>query len=259
MPPTDAPTSALDDPATRAVLRRSTVIAAAGVLLAIGLLVVALLIWTSDRRAVDDLATNGVTTSATVTGIDAQPTGRARVPDGSVNLAFSADGVARTASVYVAGAVTGFQQDQVISVRYLPSDPTDVMIVGQPPTTRSTVPWVVTGGLGLGMAVFGGTAFARLRRMRRLLGRGPWVEVRARREQVAIFRQHAEIVLVLDDPDTRQGLAVRHLGLRSFNATLEPTAWIVGWGTDRPVLATVGGGKLFPAKVVPQSAVESSG
>ena len=155
--------------------------------------------------------------------------------------------------------MTGFQQDQVISVRYLPSDPTDVMIVGQPPTTRSTVPWVVTGGLGLAMAVLGGTAFARLRRMRRLLDRGPWVEVRSRREQVQIFRQHAEIVLVLDHPDGRDRLVVRHLGLRSFNATLQPTAWIVGWGTERPVLAPVGGGKLFPAKVVPLGAVESSG
>ena len=240
---------ATDEPATRrSLLRRWAIVVVLGA-------VALTLIWAAGAKVrVDEgasaLQRDGVAAEGRIVAVDAQRAGRARVADGSVEVAFEAEGQPRQAAVYVGTAVPAYHADQPVQVVYDASDPNRVELQGVTTSGRGlpAVPALLAGGL-LGAMAF--VAGRHAHRIRRVLRAEPWHEVASSLEQVPQsfgLRQGSRTRVVLE---TMAGpVTVEPVGLNRVDPGFAPQALCAGTAGRHVVLAAPGGGHVVLAKRV---------
>jgi hypothetical protein len=259
--PPDPDARAVAAPATAAAVRRSTLIAAA--LLIVGVLCAAgglLLRWELNQSATA-LEREGVRTPGTITAVDSLPVGPSRQMTGSVTVSFQANGAAQTVQLNMGSDVVQYQPNQQVTVMYDAANPSVAGIVGQSLSPTATVPWVLTLGFGLVLVLAGVVMALLLRRTRRIVRSQPWIEVPAEVQEVLGtngLQRQSTIVLVLRDPTRGRNVIAETVGLRRFGVDLEPVAWAAGWDDKRFVVSPSGGGRLIPVRHVKRAATSTA-
>jgi hypothetical protein len=229
---------AWDVPATRAYWRRLMTVVLVPGIVALGLLVLAAVSWTTSRG---DSRARTAADAATVTNVSSHRVGRGGVQTGDITVQFPAGAPTNTAVIGVGRDVIKYAVGQTVTVHFQPSKPTNISVVG----TSVSSSWIVSAFFG---AILGAAALwagRHVRRIRDVLRRHPWQARPSRITEIpfrAGFRVRAQIVVVLWDPDEDRETIVMPVGLRRLNPEFQPVTWLCGdLDDERVVISTPGG------------------
>jgi hypothetical protein len=246
------PPSASDAPLTRAALGRSAALRSTALVMgALALVLGAALLWRGAAPG-RDLAAEGDRVPGTVTQVAPQRVNGGGNERGLVTFEFELDGARVTATNLVGGTIMHYSVGEPVEVVVRQDD-----LEGARLSTELDRPgWEVPGVILLGggaAAIAYGTARARaLRRIRRCLDAEPWMAVMARLDHVAVDgpgARRAMGVVAVQRAAGERPLVVITRGLRRFTPTVEPVAWVAGWGGPVMVLSPEGGG--LPLEIRP--------
>jgi hypothetical protein len=247
------PELAIDVPATKRSLRRRWIVALIPAVAAVALLVLAASAY-FEQRSSKELQRHGAPADATIVAVKAKPTGRGKVPNGSLVVRFDAAGQTLERSIHVGRSVVDYQTGQHVKIVYDPSHPTRVELLGQSTAANAVPPLAAL----IGAALFASMAVVAGRHVCQISGvvrREPWQIVRTQLVQVPQsfgFRRGSRTLVVLDTPSGP--LTVEPIGLARVDPAFTPEAWIAGLGIDTAVgqnamvLAAPGGAHLVPVR-----------
>jgi hypothetical protein len=237
--------AATELPATRVALRRSVVLIVLFSVMAIGLAVGAAGSWWSQHQvmSLDDV---GVRTTGTVTSVQSRIVARERQVTGSIDVAYDVGGRSQQHRFGVSNHVAQYHQGDRVDLAYDPSDPTSVDLVGEPVASQGFVPWEVLAAFAVLALLLSGVAVRHLRRVSRVLASNEWLAVPAvRKPSTRAWRGRGTTVIELGEPSSPERVVASPVGIRALPPTIEPIAWVAGWGERRFVVAPPGGRPLL--------------
>lgn len=242
---TDARTAsafrAADAPATRRVVRRRRVVCTAVIGLGVFLVVLALVIRTSDADQ-QRRDSSGRDTNAVVTQIVPHSGGTGPTSSSATVTFHTADGVEHSAELTRARAATPYRPGAVVTVLYDARGPTHVSILGEP-FASGLIPWFVPCLAGTLLLVLGGGAARWLRWAERVLDENPWVTVASTVIEKPMSDSGRRVILRMLElngaPDSSTLAAPIGWRERALDE-LSPVAWVAG--SDRRFLVASPGG-----------------
>jgi hypothetical protein len=237
--------SAFELPATRSSLRRSEIFVALLVAAAIGLLVLGgVLRWR--QYELTSLASTGRVTTATVESVDTHTVGREHHIIGDVTVRYTVDGQARSARFDVSNHVLRYHDGDLVPLAYDPQQVGRVDLVDEPAASQGLLPWEIPTAFAVMAGLMGAIAVRHLRSQRRLLKANEWLAVPAvLRPSTRRLRGRGTTVVELGEAASPERVVATPIGIRALPPTVEPLAWVAGWGGRRFVLAPEGGRPLL--------------
>lgn len=231
--------------ATRATLRRSSALVAFGVVSAVVLVGLGARLWWV-QHTLTNLATGGVHTTATVDSVNARSVAREHHVIGYIDTSFTVDGQPRTARFDVSTHVVQYHNGDKVEVAYAAGDPGFVDLVNDPAASRGFLPWELSAAFGVVAALMSGIAIRHLRSYRQLLKTNEWLAVPAVLKATSPrVRGRGTTVVELGEASSPERVVGSTVGIRALPPTVEPVAWVAGWGRRRFVVAPPGGHPLL--------------
>jgi hypothetical protein len=241
----DALAPAATQPATRRALRRSTVLVALFAASAVLLTTLGVGLWWR-QHSLSSLSTTGVRTTATVDSIESHTVARERHTIGSIDVTYGAEGQPRHTKFDVSINVTQYHTGDKVAVAYDRSQPDRVDLIDEPAASQGFVPWEVPAAFAVLAAVMAAIAIRHLRSYRRILRRHEWLAVPAVLKGVSRrLPGRGTTVVELGESTSPERIVASAVGIRALPPTVEPVAWVAGWGERRFVLAPPGGSPLL--------------
>jgi hypothetical protein len=232
-------------PATRSALRRSSVLVALFALSAIVLLVFGgVLRWRQYQMT--NLATTGVRATATVDSVESRAVAREHHIIGLINVTYPVGGQPQRARFDVSTHVVQYHEGDKVEVAYDRAHPDQADLVNDPAASRGFVPWELPFAFALVAGFMAGIAIRHLRSYRRVLGSHEWLAVPAIRKPASgRVRGRGTTVVELGEASSPERIVATVVGIRAMPPTIEPIAWVAGWGSRKFVLAPPGGRPLL--------------
>jgi hypothetical protein len=241
----DALSPAARRPASRRAFRRATFLVALFAATAAVLTVLGGGLWWR-QHSLSSLGTTGVHTTATVDAVQSHVVGRERHTIGTIKVTFAVDGQPRHTQFDVSINVVRYHDGDKVAIAYDRSDPGRVDLIGEPAASQGFLPWEVPAGFAVMAAVMAAIAIRHVRMLGRLLRRHEWLAVPAVLKPVSRrLPGRGSTVVELGESTSPERVVASAVGIRALPPTVEPVAWVAGWGQRHFVLAPPGGSPLL--------------
>ncbi len=232
---------AADAPSTRRVVRRRRIVCTAVIGLGVALVVIGLVIRTSDADQ-QRRDSSGRDTNAVVTQVVQHSGGTGPTSSLATVTFHTADGVEHSAVLTRARAATPYHPGSVVTVLYDAQNPTHVSILGEP-FASGLIPWFVPLLAGILLLFLGVGGASWLRWATRVLDENPWVSVASTVIEKPMRDGGRRVIMRMLElkgaPDTSTLAAPIGWRERALDE-LSPVAWVAG--SDRRFLVAAPGG-----------------
>jgi hypothetical protein len=236
---------AIDLPSTHRSLRWSAALVATFAVMALALLVAGAGLWWREHEVIS-LADTGVRTTGTVTAVQSRVVARERHTIGTIDVVYDVNGESRQTRFDVINHVVQYHPGDRVDVAYDAAQPDRVDLVGDVAASQGFVPWEVPlafAGLALLLSAI---AVRHLRTVRGVVRDHEWLAVPAvRKPATRAWRGRGSTVVELGEPASPERVVASPVGIRALPPTIEPVAWVAGWGQRRFVVAPPGGRPLL--------------
>ena len=161
-------------------------------------------------------------------------------------MSYSVAGRAQPVRFDVSNHVQQYHDGDRVDVAYDADQPDRVDLVNEPAASRGFLPWEVPTAFAALAGLMSAIAVRHLRGAKRLLGAHEWLAVPAvLRPSSRGLRGRGTTVVELGEPASPERVVASAVGMRALPPTVEPVAWVAGWGKERFMLAPPGGRPLL--------------